>query len=250
MKVDAIIIEDEKLTADRLEKQINEQTDLQVVQKLFSVKSGIEWLQRNPLPEVIFLDIQLGDGTGFDVLEEIDAWPSIIFTTAFDQYVLEAFKYNSVDYLLKPVKPEELKKAVEKLQNIHRHTGLSAVVDQLNSQLFKKYKRKFLVKTGTKYKSITVEETSCFYSKDSCTYLRSESGESLILDQTLDQLVPLLDPKSFFRINRHIIVNADKIAGINSYFNGRLLLETEPVFEEEMIVSREKVKAFKQWLDE
>lgn len=250
MKVDSVIIEDEKLTADRLEKLIHEHTDLQVVKKLFSVKSAIEWLQRNPMPEVIFLDIQLGDGTGFDVLEEVDAWPSIIFTTAFDQYVLEAFKYNSVDYLLKPVKPEELQKSVEKLRNIHNHADLSTVVDQLNNRLFKKYKRKFLVKIGTKYRSVSTEQTSCFYSKESCTYLRSETGDSLIVDRTLDELELLLDPKSFFRINRHIIVNEDKITAINSYFNGRLMLEIEPEFEEEMIVSREKVKAFKQWLDE
>lgn len=250
MKVDSIIIEDEKLTADRLEKLVHEQTDLQVVKKLFSVKSATEWLQRNALPEVIFLDIQLGDGTGFDVLDEIDAWPSIIFTTAFDQYVMEAFKYNSVDYLLKPIKPEELKKSVDKLRNIHNHADLSMVVDQLNNRLFKKYKKKFLVKIGTKYKSVSTEHTACFYSKESCTYLRSQSGESLIIDRTLDELETLLDPKSFFRINRHIIINEEKITAINSYFNGRLMLETSPEFEEEMIVSREKVRAFKQWLDE
>ena len=250
MKIDSIIIEDEKLTADRLEKLIYEHTDLEVTKKLFSVKSAIEWLQKNPIPQVIFLDIQLGDGTGFDVLEEIETWPSIIFTTAFDQYVLEAFKYNSVDYLLKPVKAEELQKSVEKLRNIHTHADLSTVVDQLNNRLFKKYKKKFLVKTGTKYRSISSEQTSCFYSKDSCTYLWSDTGDTLIIDRTLDELESLLDPNAFFRINRHIIVNESKISGINSYFNGRLMLEIEPVFEEEMIVSREKVKLFKQWLDE
>ena len=250
MKVHSIVIEDEKLTADRLEKLIHEHTDLHVVQKLFSVKSATEWLKRNPLPDVIFLDIQLGDGTGFDVLEEIDAWPSIIFTTAFDQYVLEVFKYNSVDYLLKPIKPEELQQSVDKLKNIHSAADLSVVVDQLNNRLFKKFKRKFLVKIGTKYKSVSTAQVSCFYSKDSSTYLRSEAGDSLIIDRTLDELESLLDPKNFFRINRHIIVNEDKISAINSYFNGRLLLEIEPALEEEMIVSREKVKAFKQWLDE
>lgn len=250
MSINGIIIEDEELTAERLENLVSEHTDVTIIARLSSVKSAMQWLDQNENPDILFLDIQLGDGTGFDILQHIDTWPHVVFTTAFDQYVLEAFKYNSLDYLLKPIKAEDLKRAVQKLQHIQKGIDLSGVIDHLNSQLFKKFKRKFLVKTGLKYRSVSVDEISCFYSKESVTHIRSSDGNSWIVDYTLDEVESIVDPQQFFRINRHILVKEDGIASINSYFNSRLLLEIKPPFEGELIVSREKVKLFKQWLEE
>jgi len=250
MNTRAIIVEDEKLTAERLEMLVHKHTNVEIVAKLYSMKSAVNWIQQNILPEIIFLDIQLGDGTGFDVLEAIDAYPHVIFTTAFDQYVLEAFKHNSLDYLLKPVKPEELTVAVQKFDKVKPKNELSTAFDHLNAHIFKKFKRKFLVKIGLKYRSVSVDEIGYFHSQDSITYLCSKGGNSWIIDHTLDELESLLDPQSFFRINRHIIVKEDRIASIDSYFNSRLSLELDPSHKEDAIVSREKVKAFKNWLDE
>lgn len=245
----AIIIEDETLTADRLDALLKKHTPVQVITHLHSVKSATEWLQTNDLPDLIFLDIQLGDGTGFDVLDKIDAFPHIIFTTAFDQYVMEAFKFNSIDYLLKPIKPEELIRAVEKFEKIQPRTDLPQLLDTLGAQLLRRYKRKFLVKIGQKFQSIAVDEIAYFYSHDSCTYIKTKSGQARIIDPALDELEQLIDPANFFRVNRHVLVRADHITAIDTYFNNRLILDLTPAFDGQVIVSREKVRAFKDWLD-
>ncbi|MCP4460400.1 MAG: response regulator transcription factor [Cytophagales bacterium] len=250
MKTRAIIIEDEKLTADRLEQLVHSHTEVDVTANLSSMKSAVQWLQQNPLPDIVFLDIQLGDGSGFDVLDAIDAYPHVIFTTAFDQYVMEAFKHNSLDYLLKPVQVEELQTAVQKFDKVRPEVDVSSAFDQLNVRLFKKYKRKFLVKIGMKYRSVSIEEIGYFHSQDSVTYLCSKGGNFWIIDQSLEELESLLDPQSFFRINRHMIISENQISSIDSYFNSRLSLELMPAFAGDVIVSREKVKAFKNWLDE
>ena len=250
MSIRAIIVEDEKLTAQRLEKLVHTHTEIEIIANLSSKKSAVSWLKENKLPEIIFLDIQLGDGTGFDVLDSIDSYPHVIFTTAFDQYIMEAFRHNSLDYLLKPVQPDDLTRAVEKYDKIHSATEISHAFDQLNAHLFKKYKRKFLVKIGMKYRSVSIDEIGYFHSQDSVTYLCSKGGNSWIIDQSLEELESLLDPQSFFRINRHMIVNENQISSIDSYFNSRLTLELMPSYSGDVIVSREKVKAFKNWLDE
>ena len=250
MKTRAIIIEDEKLTADRLEQLVHSHTEVEIIANLGSKKSAVQWFQQNSLPDIVFLDIQLGDGSGFDVLDTIDSYPHVIFTTAFDQYVMEAFKHNSLDYLLKPVKPKDLQAAVEKFDKVRPEAEVATAFEQLNVQLFKKYKRKFLVKIGMKYRSVSIDEIGYFHSQDSITYLCSKGGNSWIIDQSLDELESLLDPQTFFRINRHMIVSENQISSIDSYFNSRLSLELMPSYDGDVIVSREKVKVFKQWLDE
>jgi len=250
MSIRAIIIEDETLTAERLDALLKKHTSVQVLAHLHSVKSATEWLQINALPDLIFLDIQLGDGTGFDVLDKIEAFPHIIFTTAFDQYTLEAFKFNSVDYLLKPIKPEELRRAVEKFEKVQPRTDLPLMLDKLGAQLLRTYKRKFLVKVGLKYQSIAVDDIAYFYSNDGCTYLRTKAGQSRIIDPALDDLEQLINPTHFFRVNRHMMVHSDHIVNIDSYFNNRLILDVTPAFDGQVIVSREKVRAFKDWLDQ
>lgn len=246
----AIVIEDEVLTAKRLVKLVQEHTSIEVIESLHSVKAATKWLSQNPKPEIIFLDIQLGDGSGFDVLESMDDFPFVIFTTAFDQYAIDAFKYNSIDYLLKPIKVDELVRAIEKYEKIRSNQDFPDIIDQLKSQLFKKYKQKFLIKTGEKYHSIELDQIAYFYSEDGYSYLQAKEGKSHIVDHTLDELSIMLDPQCFFRINRHMIISSKQITSIDSFFNNRLMLKLTPAYQEDVIVSREKVKAFKQWLDE
>ena len=245
----AIIIEDEQLTADRLRNLVARHTSVEVIHTLHSVKSANSWLQANESPDLIFLDIQLGDGTGFDVLESLSTYPQVIFTTAFDNYVLDAFKYNSVDYLLKPVQPEKLVQAVEKLKKVRGQDTLKDVLGALKSHLQQPYKQKFLVKTGLKYLSISIGEIAYFYSESSTTYIQTTAGHSHIIDISLDDVEKNVDPARFFRVNRHLIICDHSISSIDSYFNNRLLLSVLPAYSEHVIVSREKVKAFKQWLD-
>ncbi|MEO9872045.1 LytR/AlgR family response regulator transcription factor [Ekhidna sp.] len=247
--MNAIIIEDEQLTADRLHSLISKHTSIEVLETFYSVKSAVSWLQDHSIPDILFLDIQLGDGTGFDVLESLDAYPQVIFTTAFDKYVLDAFKYNSVDYLLKPVKAEELMKAVGKLEKMKSQNEMNALMQSLQSQIQTSYKQKFLVKIGLKYQSISIQDVAYFYSESSSTYLRTSKGDSLIIDQPLDEIQTLIDPACFFRINRHMIICDQFIESIDSFFNNRLLIGLKPKYDQQVIVSRDKVKVFKEWLD-
>jgi DNA-binding LytR/AlgR family response regulator len=245
----AIVIEDELLTSERMVTLVQKHSSIQVEAVLHSVKSAKNWLSTHPAPDLIFLDIQLGDGTGFDILDSVDTFPHIIFTTAYDEYVLEAFKFNSIDYLLKPIKSEELVRALEKFDKIQPRADFPEVLSQLNASLFKKYKRKFLVKVGLKFQSIPIEHIAYFYSADGSTYLRTKENHTLIIDQSLDELEQLIDPDEFHRVNRQLMVHATQISSIDSYFNNRLLLSIKPPFEDKVIVSREKVRAFKDWLD-
>lgn len=244
----ALIIEDEKYSADRMVELVKNHTPLNVVGVSYSVDSSKKWLDSNPTPDIIFLDIQLGDGTGFDILDHMQAFPFIIFTTAFDEYTLKAFKYNSIDYLLKPIKPDELEKAVRKFERVNA-AELSNKIEELRKDITKDYRKKFLIKTGLKYRSVAITEIGYFYSAESTTYLRTKQGESLIVDQSLDAIEESLDPLNFFRVNRHMIINECTIESIDSFFNGRLSLDLSPEFGENVIVSRDKVKSFKTWLD-
>lgn len=246
----ALIIEDEELTAERMEKLLCSHSEIEVLEKLHSVKSAIQWFKKNETPDIIFLDIQLGDGTGFDILEEIDAFPHIIFTTAYDQYAIEAFKYNSIDYLLKPVKEDDLTKAINKLAKMSPPTQISSLLDEVRFKLEGGYKQKFLVKLGLKYHSFQTEAIAYFFSEDGETYLQTKEDRHFIIDYTLDSLERILDPNNFFRINRHMILASSQINSIESYFNNRLSLNVIPPYKENIVVSRDRVRGFKQWLGE
>lgn len=246
----ALIVEDEKFSAERMQKLLSEHTDLEVMAQLHSVKSALDWLATSSTPDIIFLDIQLGDGTGFDILDRVQSFPHIIFTTAFDKYTLKAFKYNSIDYLLKPIKAEELISAIDKLNRVEESLGFESRLEDLKRDILKTYKDKFLIKTGLKYRSVTVNEVAFFFSAEGTTHLQTIEGDRMMMDLSLEEIETLIDPNLFFRVNRHILVKAESIESIDSYFNGRLLLKLLPTFEEQVIVSRAKVKAFKKWLGE
>ncbi|MEP0984080.1 LytTR family DNA-binding domain-containing protein [Ekhidna sp.] len=246
----AIIIEDEELSANRLQKMVEQHTAVEIKSIFYSVNSALKWLKENECPDLFFLDIQLGDGTGFDLLDSLESYPQVIFTTAFDKYVLEVFKYNSVDYLLKPIKSDELVQAIEKIKKVRGHNDLDSMISSLKSSFKSPFKKKFLVKIGLKYQSIPVDEIAYFYSESSTTFIKTRSGESTIADHSLDEILKMVDPDRFFRINRHMIVCDEQIESIDSYFNNRLILSLNPTYPEHVIVSREKVREFKDWLDQ
>ncbi len=244
-----VIIEDEVLSARRLNKLVMEVLpEAQVLAQLESVQEALAWFATNERPDLIFLDIQLNDGTGFDIVKELKDYPHIIFTTAYEQYALDAFKFNSIDYLLKPIDQQELHRAIQKLQEIHEieEASYREKVQAVQQHFMPEHRERFLVKIGLQFKSISTKDIAYFYYKDGISYLQTDK-QALPIDHTLDHLMEELDPKHFFRINRQYIVNMAYIKEIHSYFNSRLLLNLEPATKEEVIVSRERVLKFKVW---
>lgn len=247
MKV--VIIEDEELSARRLNKLILETIPgVQVVAQLASVHEALEWFDKHDKPDLIFLDIQLNDGTGFDIVRELKDHPHIIFTTAYEQYALDAFKFNSIDYLLKPVDRDELQAAVRKLNEIHEieEADYREKVQAMQKQFMPEFRERFLVKVGLQFKSIPTKDIAYFFYKDGLSYLQTQD-QALPIDHTLDQLMDQLDPRQFFRINRQFVVSMASVKEIHSYFNSRLLLTLSPATADEVIVSRERVLNFKVW---
>ncbi|WP_196888225.1 LytR/AlgR family response regulator transcription factor [Aureivirga sp. CE67] len=250
--MDIIIIEDEKPAARRL-KRLLEDFGLHTNTMLHSVKESIEWFQANKHPDLIFLDIQLSDGLSFEIFEEVDITSSIIFTTAYDEYALKAFKLNSIDYLLKPIDDDELEVAIEKYKKNNQiaanpQIDLSQIQQLLSNPFEKNYKKRFTVKVGQHLKVIQVSDIECFYSENKSTYIYTNEKRNYLLDIPLEQLESQLEDEVFFRVNRKFFVNINAIKDIVSYTNSRLKLILENYNEEEIIVSREKVKKFKEWL--
>jgi len=251
----AIIIEDEKPAARRLKRMLDK-LNVNVVETLHSVENSKKWFAENEHPQVIFLDIQLSDGISFEIFEEAEVNSAIIFTTAYDEYALQAFKLNSIDYLLKPIDDEELESAVVKFSQLQQMYGGKQQV-QLNFEDIKKllinplerdYKKRFTVKVGQHLKMIPTDEICCFFSENKGTYLRTTEGRNYLLDIPLEQLEQELSPQTFFRVNRKFYINIDSIQDIISYSNSRLKVKISNYNEEEIIVARERVKDFKNWL--
>ena len=251
MKV--LIIEDEKPAARRLNRMLEKQK-VEVCMMLHSVAEAKEWFLTNEHPDLIFLDIQLSDGLSFEIFEEIEIKSAVIFTTAYDQYALEAFKLNSIDYLLKPIDEDDLVVAINKYKSFRPKDDTSVISFDDVKRLFNKepekiYKSRFTVKIGQHLKMITVAEIECFYSEDKATYAYTASGRSYLLETTLEQLEDQLQPNEFFRISRKFFVNINAIKDIIAYTNSRLKIQLNKYVDYELIVSRERVKEFKNWLD-
>jgi two-component system response regulator LytT len=246
MKV--LIIEDERLNADRLKKILADSShDIELLDICTSVQSSLEWFQKNDNPDLLLLDIQLNDGTGFDVLEKIGTSIPVIFTTAYDQYTLRAFKFHSIDYLLKPIQPEELNTAFDKYNLQEKPPNID--LGELKSILKGNFKSRFLVKIGEQFQTISSVDIAYFMSEENCTYMITSSQKTLPIDYSLEQLASVLDPSLFFRISRKFIVSMPAVKQIHTYFNGRLILKLEPESKEDVIVSRERVNDFKGWAD-
>jgi DNA-binding LytR/AlgR family response regulator len=249
-----LIVEDEHLAAKRLSqmvKQLHPNAELCAI--CDSVELAVEWIKNNPEPDFAFFDIQLGDGISFEIFEQCSVNFPIIFTTAYDQYAVQAFKVNSLDYLLKPIDTEELKQAIDKFLNTQQ-TDLSSInlaIEQARELLQKQnYKSRFLIKVGEHLRMIDSNDISFFYSEDKSTFLRTESGSCYALDQSLDQYEIQLNPADFYRISRKFIIKLSAITDIISYSNSRLKLKLSGMDKtDEIIVSRERVKSFKSWLE-
>jgi two-component system response regulator LytT len=243
-----IIIEDEKPAARYLLKLLQNE-GIEPLVMLNSVKESVQWFQENEEPDLIFLDIQLGDGISFEIFEKVQPKSSIIFTTAYDEYALKAFKFNSIDYLLKPINKLDLHHAISKFRNQKSPVLWDAFQLQtmLTNNFDNKYRERFLVKVGSNLKTIQTVNISCFYSKNKGTYLFNENREYPI-EQTLGELETQLNPKDFFRISRNALVNLRHIDNITTHSGSRYQLFIKNV-EEELIVSRERVNDFKTWLE-
>ena len=254
--IKTIIIEDEKPAARRL-KRLVEENGLEVVEMLHSVSQSIIWFKQNPAPDLIFLDIQLSDGLSFEIFEKVKIHKPIIFTTAYDSYMLKAFKMNSLDYLLKPIDSDELKYSIKKFQNQshlieNREDFLFSEIKKLKELLFqnKAYKERFTVYIGSTIKLIEATDIECFRSVEKATFAITKHGKEYLLDGSLDALFEQLNPKFFFKINRKYIINLDSIKEIVAFTNNRLQIKLIFFNEETLIVSREKVKYFKEWLNQ
>ncbi|SHG22406.1 LytR/AlgR family response regulator transcription factor [Flagellimonas flava] len=251
--MNVIIIEDEKPAARRLSRLLSD-LDVGVSTLLHSVEESISWFQSNPHPDLIFLDIQLSDGLSFEIFDIVEVKSAIIFTTAYDEYALQAFKLNSIDYLLKPIDDEDLEKAVKKYRDFKpENQKISVDFDDIKKLLVnpleREYKKRFTVKVGQHLKIINAEEVECFYSENKGTYAATVEGRSYLLDTTLEHLEDELSPKKFFRVSRKFYVNINHINDIISYTNSRLQIKLNRFNEQEIIVSRERVKDFKLWLE-
>ncbi|MEM7656626.1 MAG: LytTR family DNA-binding domain-containing protein [Bacteroidota bacterium] len=245
-----LIIEDENPAASRLKQLLREvQPDHEVLGVLDTVEASVQWLTTQAAPSLIFLDIQLADGLSFELFEQVEVKVPIIFTTAYDQYALQAFQVNSIDYLLKPIDRDALKRALEKYAEFRPQSPLpdwSALHQMLQPQ---RSKQRFLIRVGEQYRPIPVAEIAYFFAEAKMVMLHTQAGRSYPVDHTLDELEAMVDAQHFFRLNRKYLARLSAIQGIHTYFNGRLKIALHPATEQEVIVSRTKVPSLKQWLN-
>jgi len=247
-----IIIEDEKPAARLLQRKL-EKLGYTIQTLLHSVEESINWFENNSHPDLIFLDIQLSDGLSFEIFDKIEIKSPIIFTTAYDEYALRAFKLNSIDYLLKPIDEDELETAISKFQNQFQTSSVAnldfdAIKRMLINPVQKEYKNRFSVKIRNQIKVITIDEVECFYSENKGTYLHTNDNRDYLLDCSLEQLETELNPDSFYRISRKFIIPLQSIKEIQVHTNSRLKIILPTYKEDEVIVAREKVSDFKSWI--
>lgn len=246
-----VIIEDEKPAAKLLIRQLGGHfQQAEILGNLDSVEKATAWFRENPAPDLVFCDIQLADGLSFEIFEKVKLSTPVIFTTAFDQYAIRAFQVNAIDYLLKPIDPEELARAVDKFKaNQIRSTIELDVLKELLSPKKANFKSRFLVRYGEKIQSVPIEDISFFTSEERVTFLQTREGKKYVLDSTLEQTEAQVDPLDFFRLNRKYLCRMAAIDGIFSYSNSRLKVTLKNCSDQDILISREKVSDFKDWLD-
>lgn len=249
--MNCLIIEDEKVAAERLSEFIKKyDPSIEITDIIQSVKNAVKWFNSNKAPDLIFMDIQLADGLSFEIFEQTIVKTPVVFTTAYDEYALKAFKVNSIDYLLKPIVHSELKNAIDKFkENATPKEIPIQVFDTILHSLTKNYKNKFVIKVGEHIKVFPVDDVQCFHSREKYNFLQNNAGQVYAIDYSLNQLEDLLDPAKFFRINRSYIVSSSSISDIISYSNSRLIVKLHSNESKDLIVSREKVQDFKKWLE-
>ena len=249
-----LIIEDEELAVKKLQKTLaSTAVDAEIVGTTDSIKSSVEWLQQNPPPDLILMDIELADGQSFEIFNLTEVKSPVIFTTSYDEYALKAFKVNSVDYLLKPVQKEELQAALNKFAKLRNDNktdiNIESLVKELQQKLqHKEYRKRFLVKHAQKLVSIEVDDIAYFYSDGRLNFFKTTDSRKFVVDYTMDELEGMLDPEKYFRISRSFYVSINSVDKIDDYFGNRLILGIKPSVDKEALVSREKVTEFKKWL--
>jgi DNA-binding LytR/AlgR family response regulator len=250
--MNTIVIEDEKLSAEHLRNLLKRiDPDIVVLEVLDSVKKSIDVIGQMKNVDLLFVDIHLADGLSFEIFSKLAIDTPVIFTTAYDEYALKAFRMNSVDYLLKPIGIDDLRRAVDKYKKFNRNSqaamleNLAAVYQTMN----KTSKNRFMVKMGDTLVSVKTEDAAYFIAEDGIVLLVTKTGKRYPIDYTLDQLEGLIPSETFFRINRKVLVNINAIQKVSSYFNSRLKLTLDSLEGDDSIVSRERVNDFKMWLD-
>lgn len=255
MKV--IIIEDEHLAAEKLNAQLIKYGDVEVLEQFDSIKSAVKYFKTETPPDLLLLDIHLADGLSFEIFKQVEIKCPVIFTTAYDQYAIQAFKLNSVDYLLKPISYDDLSKAIDQFKEVYfkEKKEIKSQLDieqikEIMSMMNKQYKSRFIIKKGDKIISLSTDSVNCFYSEDKYTIAVNQKGEKHIVQNTIAELTSLLDPQAFYRINRKYVININAIKEIIQHSNSRLKLKLNGIDLDDLIVSREKVQDFKSWLDD
>ncbi len=252
------LIEDEPLAVKKLIRLLQEvDTEIEILGTAGSIRAAVEWLENNPAPDLIFLDIELSDGQSFEIFQRTEVKSPIIFVTSYDEYALQAFKVNSVDYLLKPVQREDLSRALTKYRELKSRFAnpepiphLDKLLDVLRSQVepAQQYRRRFLVKHAQRYVSVEISDIAYFWSEGRVNFFKTHAGQRYMVEYTMDELETALDPRDWFRISRQFIVSVSSVSQIHPYFGNRLKLHLKPEEPQEATVSREKVSDFKIWL--
>ncbi len=250
--INVVIIEDEETAGKRLHKLVNEMLpEASVCKVITSVKEGVSYFKENDMPALIFADIQLTDGESFDIFRQVEIISPIIFTTAYDSYALHAFKLNSIDYLLKPIKKDDLRNAIAKFKKLQQNNAINGDnLKQLLAGIQKapQYKERFMVRIGEHMKSVQVSEIGYFYTENKANFMVLKNGKRYLSEFTLDQLDAMLNPKDFFRINRQFIIGISSINEMHTYSKSRVLITLVPPSKIETVVSTERSASFKSWL--
>jgi DNA-binding LytR/AlgR family response regulator len=255
-----LIVEDEDLAVKKMQKTLAAiDPEATVAGITDSIRATVSWLQQNPQPDLILMDIELADGQSFEIFKLTDVKSPVVFTTSYDEYALKAFKVNSIDYLLKPVQKEELKGALDKYKSMSRDysrreaakeiLSLDSLVKELHQKLQpREFRKRFLVKHGQKLVSVGVDEIAYFFSDGRLNFFKTTDNRKFVVEYTMDELEEMIDPEKFFRISRSFYVSIASIEKIDDYFGNRLILGLKPALDKEALVSREKVTDFKKWM--
>jgi two-component system LytT family response regulator len=257
-----LLIEDEELTARKMQRMLADvQPDSELMATIGSVEESVEWLGAHSSPDLILMDIELADGQSFEIFNQATVTCPVIFTTAYDEYAIKAFRVNSIDYLLKPVKEEDLRRALNKLHQLKQiltsqpdflQTSLVNLLAQLSvpPPQSSTYRERFMIKQGQRLFAIETGEIAYFFTRNKISFIKTHDNREYMVDYTLDELDKMVNPRRFFRLNRQIIAQLQAIEKVHLYFNNKLKIQLRPAFEEEVLVSRIKASDFKIWLGE
>ncbi len=244
-----VLIEDELPAASRLSKLISEVLPLaQILVVLDSIDAAKKWFLQNPKPDLVFMDIHLADGSAFDLLKLVKIDSPVIFTTAYDKYALDAFKAQSIDYILKPVKKTDLEGAIQKLRDLQHIFRNNDIITRPKPTVPADYKKRFMIRFGEHIKTLGIEEVAYFYSENKNTLARTTDGRTLPMDANLDTLETMLDPNEFFRVNRQFIISLKAIDEMKTYSKARVIIKLKPAVKDSPVVSSERAAEFKAWL--